>query len=1035
MIQEKNSFHMPELRLRTFLPGLILFEKPLCLASQLVTTLLELTQAERFKTQVILPTSRLANRISAQACQRVGAWYEPRFFTFDSFVDFHFNLTPVSGGLPAAADDVETSLALGHLIRHGNYRHINQSHISELKQLFNEFEDWRLGIHGFERFRAVLSENTFRSDEAIANLYERVDETETLYVRLEEALASECKVLARRRQVLKADLLTAAIEQGQTAGNDRILMAGITSIMPWSHPMLTAIAKHWPLQVWAPMPTTISGSPLADRDPVRVLMSALSFQDEQVTTLPDAYVLTTGTAQITINQATGVFEETAAALNLVNKAIAAGILPAEIGVLVTNDNEYGRPLRALLQQLPTIEFNAAITKSFSTCQTGSWLAALRQLLQRGEDAPALTSFLTHPVTLNKIRLGLPNKQKHQAVLREEVIRDLCQAGVEQGLAATCAGIRLKNPNLADGITCVNNALAEFLIPDYEASIADWHRHLADLLDKFAPIDQEDPTRPGLKHSVQKGLDSFLTSISQSVIRQEKINAGIFFELVAEHLLSSDIRDTGEQMRGVQILSVEEARFIPFRLLIILGCNEGSFPRALPKDYLFDNFLKTKIGLPGWQAVEAIEDLTFQLLKARAPNLQLFYTENPADGRKIRSRFIDEIKQASKPMLITVDGAAALRPYIKEPFTISAGKDRGLRVEEAGKFGGDRAALLSRLSATSVESLIKCPYRFLLRQLGVRELEIPEEDDRRKDGDWLHGVLEAFFTGSWGEKKIAAPIDTNVGPEAFLSYAIRRLETLTDAICPPQLVGTESWVQARTIGWPAFARHIASIYQEQGLSRIGYGKRELQYKTRIPLVGPGDGDAFSPVLSGKIDSIDFPVAGIQLITDYKRSGVPKKSDVLSGNSPQLTLYAAALSELTKNKRNTSADGTIGSNEQGEETTYPETDLNTAIIGYWSILKGEFIGVAAGNDVRTQADQLGLMSIKSKGDLNEVYLNLQQVVGRRKKELLASPSIIPDPRDCSFCGFSGICRKDDPEFVSIFVDAPPADTPAPGPEESV
>ena len=738
--------------LNEFEPGLSLFSAETCLATELATYLAGMDRKEHGETQIILPTARLANRISALVCQRIGAWQEPLFLTFESFVHHHLEDLAEAAQVPPGSSDMHVTLLLGSLIRSGAYKHINESHIGELKQLFNEFEDWRFKEEGFERIRGVLSENTFRSDEAIANLFERVNEAEDLYVQFKDRLLTVGKIPARQRQIELADTLTAAIQNGYGPRTKRIIMAGITSVMPWSHELLKSMASHWPLHVWAPEPTA------SEKDPVRVLISLLGVADEDIRRIKsNGEYGATSPKNLAIHHASEVLAEAATAINIAKTAAEQGIKPAEIGILVTNDHEYGRPLRALLKNHKDTVFNAAITKAFSTCLTGSWLTTLRQVSKRGEDAASLSSFLTHPVTLAAIASSLPTRNRTMhANLREDLLRDLCAGGVESGLLATSAGFERRSPLLATALKLLSETLKDFLRPNYETSLHVWRDHFVHLLTSFAPATFEDPSSPGLKASVEAGLEDFILELSESVIEGELLDSKAFLDIVNEHLLAGDIRDTGDQLRGLQILSVEEARFVPFQLLIIVGCNEGSFPRSLPKDYLFDNYLKTKIGLPGWQAVEAIEDSTFHLLKARTANLHLLYTENPADGLKIRSRYIDEIKHKEKPALYTVSTAAAMGAYIRSDESDNAGfpktttNDRIDRVATAGEFTDDRSMLLNKLSATSLEALIKCPYRFLLRQLGVRELEIPEEDDLRKEGDWLHGVLEAFFTGYWGQ---------------------------------------------------------------------------------------------------------------------------------------------------------------------------------------------------------------------------------------------------------------------------------------------
>ena len=220
------------------------------------------------------------------------------------------------------------------------------------------------------------------------------------------------------------------------------------------------------------------------------------------------------------------------------------------------------------------------------------------------------------------------------------------------------------------------------------------------------------------------------------------------------------------------------------------------------------------------------------------------------------------------------------------------------------------------------------------------------------------------------------------------------------------------MQVKTIGWPAFAAHIEKLYRAGGLSRINDGRRELNYKTQVPLALKSErSDHFAPILDGKIDSIDVPLPGVHIITDYKRNHTPDKASVHSGRAPQLTLYAAALDQMGSQHK-------LATNELFDafgEVPLKSADLKQSLVGYWSILSGAFVAIAAGSGVRDEVDRLGLMTLKTKGDLEEVFQNLQTLIGSRRTELLQAKRILPDPKDCTFCNYAGICRKDDPEFI--------------------
>jgi inactivated superfamily I helicase len=157
--------------------------------------------------------------------------------------------------------------------------------------------------------------------------------------------------------------------------------------------------------------------------------------------------------------------------------------------------------------------------------------------------------------------------------------------------------------------------------------------------------QNSEIHPALSSAVLRSAREALGSVLDSLHAigpdmAGKFSKNDFLTLISQRFLTPDCRDVGEPLRGIQILSIEEARYIPFEKLIILGAAEGQFPRALPKDHLLDNYFKTRIGLPGWQFLEAIEDTTYHLLKARIDGLTLLYPEKQGTSPVVRSRFIE-----------------------------------------------------------------------------------------------------------------------------------------------------------------------------------------------------------------------------------------------------------------------------------------------------------------------------------------------------------------------------------------------------------
>jgi RecB family exonuclease len=247
------------------------------------------------------------------------------------------------------------------------------------------------------------------------------------------------------------------------------------------------------------------------------------------------------------------------------------------------------------------------------------------------------------------------------------------------------------------------------------------------------------------------------------------------------------------------------------------------------------------------------------------------------------------------------------------------------------------------------------------------------------------VLEAFFTGE-AQGRI---LDDGITPpewDEFEAYALDRLNRLTELLTPAHVKGTPLALQVRLRSWPAFVKHLKTIYTPETARAMREGLREwdIDQKGEPARIG-----ARSVPLKGTIDSVDR-LPGLHLITDYKRSGTPEKASVKTGSSPQLLLYAQALDRQA------------------------ELPLQRAVIGYWSILKGHWQDVLAGKDVVDEARKLGLVSPREKETLEDAIERLTIRWQARQDEAESTGYFRPDPSECGFCRFAGVCRRDDPEI---------------------
>src|SRR6185436_1405670 len=109
-------------------------------------------------------------------------------------------------------------------------------------------------------------------------------------------------------------------------------------------------------------------------------------------------------------------------------------------------------------------------------------------------------------------------------------------------------------------------------PDREAKVSVWQNELAKLVQDFDIFHCKEDA--DILQSAEDLFAGFLDSLRVLDSVSSGLMSGRFFwDLLTRHLLGGDVRGTGEPLAGLQILSIPEARSMPFSRVILLGCQE------------------------------------------------------------------------------------------------------------------------------------------------------------------------------------------------------------------------------------------------------------------------------------------------------------------------------------------------------------------------------------------------------------------------------------------------------------------------------
>lgn len=387
---------------------------------------------------------------------------------------------------------------------------------------------------------------------------------------------------------------------------------------------------------------------------------------------------------IEIMSAPDVLSELSETVLQVKKALAAGYTPHRVCILLTNESSYGPLLRRLceLEELPVnfalpeplsstyvkkglsaitllFEGNLRVTDLYGVwnCQfiRNAVLASVEPARAAAFDNEGVTNFshdalqpdfetrfdrffetARHSGELIPLLNGVNSEaQKDETAGQREIVWEFfSKLSRVFGLQLTSSGeFRCEDSEMFWSLfvgTC-RNYLEETLGPKMPKDLLSSFRESFVELEKltFELSSKEELSLPG-NESGHGSSTNFSFSFKEQL------------RLVTGKLSLISVRRVGYPFRGVQVLGLAESRYIPFDLVFLCGCVEGDFPRAMPKDLLVDPYIKYRLGLPGWDYVEAMEDTTFTLLASRVPRLVMSYPESKDFSPCVRSRFVDKV---------------------------------------------------------------------------------------------------------------------------------------------------------------------------------------------------------------------------------------------------------------------------------------------------------------------------------------------------------------------------------------------------------
>jgi CRISPR/Cas system-associated exonuclease Cas4 (RecB family) len=365
-----------------------------------------------------------------------------------------------------------------------------------------------------------------------------------------------------------------------------------------------------------------------------------------------------------------------------------------------------------------------------------------------------------------------------AILRHSYVIDACGENTKEIID----NIVKNNRIYIDSLLFENNSfLKKLFVP--LSSYGELTNYLIDIFTYIATV----PTSGDEQISLRKEYIYYMTkSLNRLKKSIEEINLDIgkpvFLSLIRDIFRSLKIPFTGEPVKGLQIMNIQETRALDFDNLILLSVNEGRLPHETHKPSYIPYNLRRGYGLPCREDLEAISAYNFYRLIQRAKNVRLLYSSKTDEHRTGEmSRYLYQLKFETN---------LNISEY-PVTFNISFGESKKIKVEKDDtvkqilmQYTGDNPR--KTLSPSALSSYISCPLKFYFSKILKLEPDesVVEELQLNQLGNIIHHVMEELYLPLKNKKVTEEDM-------AAICQDTKRIESLIDNYFAVEFYKTKS----------------------------------------------------------------------------------------------------------------------------------------------------------------------------------------------------------------------------------------------------
>ncbi|MDR0238718.1 MAG: PD-(D/E)XK nuclease family protein [Deltaproteobacteria bacterium] len=357
------------------------------------------------------------------------------------------------------------------------------------------------------------------------------------------------------------------------------------------------------------------------------------------------------------------------------------------------------------------------------------------------------------------------------------------------------------------------------------------------------------------------MERVLPALCDNELADNAFPPVFLYALVRECVCAERVPFEADPLMGVQVLGMLETRLLHFERIFVLDATDDRLPGVARQDPFLPDALRAALELPHADKRNQLMGHTLFRLLAGAGSAYFFWQEGVQrtalfDGKKLRSRFVEELlwdmEQAEGRLFSAGRPPIALAELsFVPPRRERRGMERSPELDAAM-----RRMLAGPLSASSLNSYVRCPLRFIWERLcRIRPMkEINEGDDPAAVGELIHKTLFELFRPWLGKTAYKGDIGVRHVQECFA--ALLRESSLYELLPP------DSYYMLELAGPERLRRFLVAQPEETRIVAL-----EKTYTRE--LVHPWG----RHMLTGAVDRVDIRPDGA-LILDYKTGSLAR-----------------------------------------------------------------------------------------------------------------------------------------------------------------